>query len=108
MLHLGKEATYPCCIQDQVQLGQAVHGSAVYRGLGDGATRGVLLAESADPWGVVRTDRAPLDEMEGLVERAVGIAVAAAEGIRAGRLDRVGGDHCRWCPVAGWCGEYTL
>ena len=89
----------------QELLGLDVVG-AVYRGLGDGATRGVLLDETAGEWGVVRTDRASLEEMRGLVERAVGIGVAAAEGIRAGRLDRVGGDHCRWCPVAGWCGEY--
>jgi hypothetical protein len=80
---------------------------AVYRGLNEGATRGALVDERAEGFCVVKTDLISREGMAELVGRAVDIGVAAAEGVRAGRIDRTGGEHCAWCPVAGWCGEYV-
>jgi RecB family exonuclease len=76
---------------------------ALYRGLSDGATRGIVNADTVTGPGLIRTDLLPESEFEDLIDWALEEAVAAAGGMRAGRLDRSGGPHCRYCPVAGWC-----
>jgi RecB family exonuclease len=77
--------------------------AALYRGLSDGATRGIVNSDAVTGPGLVRTDLVSASEFEAYIEWALEEAVAAAQGIRAGRLGRAGGAHCRYCPVAGWC-----
>jgi hypothetical protein len=84
-------------------LGLDVAGAA-YRGLADGASRGAFIEDEAE-WGVSGRDVVTRGELDGLVERALEIALTAARGIREGRICRTGGDHCAWCPVGGWCEE---
>lgn len=79
--------------------------AALYRGLGDGKSRGIGRAEEVAPIGLTKTDLVSDDEYRDSVTWAVQEALRAAEGIRAGRLGRSGGDHCSYCPVARWCEE---
>jgi hypothetical protein len=79
-----------------------VHG-ALYRGLTDGKTRGVADCDALPTEGLSRNDLVSPAEYRSTIEWAVGEATRAAEGIRAGRIDRSGGDHCEYCPVSGWC-----
>jgi ATP-dependent helicase/DNAse subunit B len=77
--------------------------AALYRGLADGSSRGIVNSEAVLGPGLTRTDLLSAAEFDDFIEWAQEEAIAAAQGIRAGRLDRTGGNHCRYCPVAGWC-----
>jgi len=78
---------------------------AFYRGLGDGATRGIADAGSIPAGDVSRSDNLDTAEYRAMIEWALETALEAAEGIRSGVIDRHGGAHCSYCPVLGWCEE---
>ncbi len=69
--------------------------------------RGIAVADDPrlEPLGLVRTDVKPPEEVDAALERAEGIAVEAAAGMRAGRVrrDPLNGECPRYCTYQPIC-----